>query len=500
MVEKIWNINQTEHFDVAVIGGGLLGCFVARHLSRFRLNVAVIEKNTDVCAEISRANTSIIYSGYDHKPGSLKARMCVAANRGFGRLADELSVPFKRRGSLMAAAGPRGEAVLRGKLEQGIENGVTDLSIISGSEARAREPGLDPGVTLALWSPSTGTVNPWELGLAAIENAMDNGAKLFLNTELTGVSVADNGYKLSCGAAEFTARGVINCAGLYTDKINEMISAPYFKISPTRGDYIVLDTYARDVINHIIFLEPEERGKGATLVPTVDGNVMLGPSEEDPGDEPFFGTTASGLRFVIDSSKKAVPALPLEHTIRSFAAVRPNIFWTEKDAAGNLRLSPESINDFMIGSPEGHPLFINVPGVKTPGLTCADEIGKYVAEMLSDRLGSVPLNTEYDSRRQAPARFSRMSPKERLSLGSGQRIVCRCIGVTEDEIRNAVRRTPGAVTVDGVKRRAGACMGRCQGGFCTQRIIEILAEELGENVSDIRKEGRESYLIQGGRP
>ena len=476
-----------------------MGCFAARHLSRYRLNVAVIEKNTDVCAEISRANTSIIYSGYDNKPGSLKARMCADANRGFDRLCDELSVPFKRCGSLMAAAGPRGEAVLQKKLEQGIKNGVPDLRLITGSEARSIEQGLSPDVTLALYSPSTGTVNPWELGIAAIENAIGNGAKLFLDTEVTGVSETDSGYVLQTDGPVFQARGVINCAGLYTDKINEMIAAPYFRISPTRGDYIVLDTYAHGVISHIIFLEPEERGKGATLVPTVDGNVMLGPSEEDPGSEAPFATTASGLRFVIDSSKKAVPAIPLEHTIRSFAAVRPNIFWTEEDASGNLCLSSQSINDFVIGSPGGHPLFINVPGVKTPGLTCADEIGKYVTEMLIERLGPVPQNAEYDPRRQAPARFSRMSREERLTLASGQRIVCRCIGVTEDEIRNAIRRAPGARTVDGVKRRAGTCMGRCQGGFCTQRIIEILAEELGENVSDVRKEGRESYLIRGGR-
>jgi len=495
-------MNHINNFDVAVIGGGLLGCFVARHLTRFKLSVAVIEKNPDVCAEISRANTSIIYSGYDNKPGTLKARMCTDANRGFDRLCDELSVPFKRCGSLMAATGQRGEAVLRRKLEQGIENGVPDLRLISGSEARAMEQGLSPDVTMALWSPSTGTVNPWELGIAAIENAMDNGAKLFLNTELAGVSPRAGGYALRAvspdGQAEFTARAVVNCAGLFTDKISEMIAPPYFRISPTRGDYIVLDTYAQDAVGHIIFLEPEERGKGATLVPTVDGNVMLGPSEEDPGSEDSFATTASGLRFVVDSCREAVPALPFEHTIRSFGAVRPNIFLTEEDPSGNLRLSPESIYDFLIGSPEGQPLFINVPGVKTPGLTCADEIGKYVAEMTAERLGSVTINKEHNPRRFSEARFSRMSQEERLALKGSRNIVCRCREVTEDEIRNAIRRPAGARTVDGVKRRTGTCMGRCQGGFCTQRIIEILAEELGENVSDIRKEGMGSYLISGG--
>ena len=477
----------------------MLGCFAARRLTRYRLDIALIEKNADVCAEISRANTSIIYSGYDNKPGSLKARMCVEANRGFDRLCDELSVPFRRCGSLMAATGPAGESVLRNKLEQGMENGVPGLRLISGSEARAFEPNLSPRVTLALYSPSAGTVNPWELGIAAIENAVDNGAKLFTQTEVTGILREDGGYVLQTGGAGFFARSVINCAGLFTDRISGMIAPPYFKISPTRGDYIVLDTKARGVIRHIIFLEPEERGKGATLVPAIDGNIILGPSEEGLEGEPDFGTTASGLRFVRESSKEAVPSIPLEHSIRSFAAVRPNPFWAKPDASGSLRLSERSINDFPIGRPRGHPLFINVPGVKTPGLTCADEIGRYVTEMLLERLGPAPLNHEYNPRRPATPRFSRMTPRERLDLDGGQNIVCRCREVTEGEIRDAVRRTAGARTVDGVKRRTGACMGRCQGGFCTQRIIEILAEELGVSISDVRKDGMGSCLISGGR-
>ena len=494
-----------EEVDVAIIGGGLLGCFTARRLMRYALSVVLIEKNTDVCAEISRANTSIIYSGYDNKPGSLKARMCVLANRDFDRLCDELSVPFKRCGSLMAAKGSRGESVLRHKLEDGVKNGVPDLRLITGEEARTLEPNLSPDVTQALYAPSTGTVNPWELGIAALENAVDNGARLFLNREVVGVSYEDGVYILhtkgSDGAdgAVFAARSVINCAGLFADRVSEMIAPPYFKILPTRGDYIILDTKAQDVIGHVVFFEPEERGKGATLVPTVDGNIMLGPSEEDITGEADFSTTASGLGFVRAISREIVPAIPFEHAIRSFGAIRPNPFWTEKDASGNLVLSDRSINDFPIGSPEGRPLFINVPGVKTPGLTCANEIGKYVAEMLLERLGPVPQNPQYDPLRPAKPRFSRLTPQEQLSMTGSQNIVCRCRAVTEAEIREAVRRTAGARTVDGVKRRTGACMGRCQGGFCTQRIIEILAEELGESVSDIRKEGKDSYLIRGDR-
>ena len=480
---------------VAIIGGGLLGCFVARNLRRYKIDVAVIEKNSDVCAEISRANTSIIYSGYDNKPGSLKASMSVSANRDFDRLCKELSVPYKCCGSLMTAAGPRGEEVLQKKMAQGKENGVSGLRLLSASEARTLEPELSHSVTKALYSQATGTVNPWELGLAALENALDNGAELFLETEVTSISAEDDGYLLQTNKGSLFARSVVNCAGLFTDKISEMVAPPYFKILPTRGDYIILDTKAQDTIQHIIFLEPEESGKGATLVPTVDGNIMLGPSEEDLEGEADFGVTSEGLSFVQRSSKEIVPRIPLEQTIRSFATLRPNPYWAEVDAQGNLQVSKRSINDFFIGSPEGHPFFINVPGVKTPGLTCSNEIGRYVTELLVERLGDVKTNPDFDPQRVAQTRFSRMSAEERKELHGSQCIVCRCKEVTEEEIRNSIKRTAGAKTLDGVKRRTGAQMGRCQGGFCTQRIVEILAEEQGVSISDIRKDREGSYLI-----
>jgi len=488
-----------EKFDVAVIGGGVLGCFAARNLARYRLRVAVFEKNADVCTEISRANTAIIYSGYDNKPGTLKARLCVRANRDFDRLCGELGVPFKRCGSLMAAFGPRGERVLRQKMEQGLANGVPELKLLSAAEALAIEPGLNPMVTLALYAPSTGTVNPWELGIAAIENAVDNGAELFLDTKVAGISPAEGGYRIDAGDGRFEARAIVNCSGLYADKISEMVAKPYFRIAPTRGDYIILDTKAGGAVRHIGFLEPEERGKGATIVPTVDGNVMLGPSEEPLSGEADFSTSESGLAFVRGRSMELIPNIPLEHTIRSFAALRPNPFFAECDASGSVTLSERGIDDFLIGSTEGHPLFINLAGVKTPGLTCANEIGGYVTELLLERLGGAAANPAYRPVRPAGPRFSRLAPEERKALAGPQRIVCRCREVTEEEVRNAIRRVPGATTVDGVKRRTGAGMGRCQGGFCTQRVIEILAEELGKPVTDIRKDAEGSYLLTQAR-
>ena len=509
---------QVDKYDVTVIGGGVLGCFVARNLARYKLNVIVIEKNADVCTEITRANTAIIYSGYDNKPGSMKARMCVDANRDFDCLCKELGVPFVRCGSLMSALGPRGESVLRKKYEQGLLNGVPGLKLLSKAEALAIEPGLNPKITMALYSPSVGTLNPWELGIAAIENAIDNGAKLFLNKEVMSITPTADGYLIHARGqdlqrnyeAEISASAVVNCAGLFADKVSEMIAPPYFRISPTRGDYIMLDTKAGGLLHHINFLEPEEGGKGATVVPTVDGNIMLGPSEEPleepieessefwhfiPGNRPAFPTTGSGLEFVRKMSKELIPDVPLEYTIRPFASLRPNPVFVEQDESGKVIRSERSINDFNIGSPEEHPLFINLAGIKTPGLTCANEIGRYITELLLERLGEINENPEYNPFRRAEPRFSRLKPEERLTLTGSQQIICRCCQVTEDEVRNAIRRTAGATTVDGVKRRVGTCMGRCQGSFCTQNIIEILAEELGVDVSDVRKDSKGSYIL-----
>ena len=486
-----------KKYDIVVIGGGALGCFAARNLMRYKVKVAVIEKNADICTEISRANTSVVYSGYDNKPGTMKARLCVEANKGFDGLCGELCVPFKRCGSLMAAVGPRGERTLRRKMEQGAQNGVPGLRLLSGAEALALEPGLTRNVSLALYSPSAGVVNPWELVIAAAENAVEGGAELFLGAKALGISRDGDGYLVQAGRKTFAARAIINCAGLFADEVSGMAAKPYFKIAPTHGDYIVLDTKAGGLLRHVVFYEPEKKGKGATLVPTVDGNIMLGPSDIPAEGKTDFSASAQGLAFVRDMSEEAFPgiAAALDYTIRSFATLRPNPFWTDPETGGEA-LPDKSINDFVIGSPEGHPRFVNLAGIKTPGLTCSNEIGRYAADLIVDRIGGARANPEYNPRRYKKERFSRLATEEKMRLPGGQRIVCRCCEVTEEEIRDAIRRTAGATTVDGIKRRAGACMGRCQGGYCTQRIIEILSEELGVSVSDIRKDGPGSFFFK----
>ena len=273
-----------RHYDVVIVGAGLLGCFSARNLARYQLRVAVLERENDLCMGISRANTAIVYSGIDTKPQTLKTELTVEGNRSFDKLCEDLCVPFRRCGSLMVAFGPRAEQVLQKKLEQGLQNGVEDLALLNAAEALKLEPQLSPAVTLALYSPSTGTVNPWELCIAAAQNAHANGVAFYFEHEVAGIEKLADSYRLTCAnGVAFTARAVVNCAGLAADRVSEMVAPVSFRFKPTRGDYLILDEAAEGFVTHIVFHEPEMKSKGATFVPTIDGNIMIGPSEEPVG-------------------------------------------------------------------------------------------------------------------------------------------------------------------------------------------------------------------------
>ena len=492
-----------EHFDVIVIGGGLLGCHTLRALTRYSLKVGLLEAREDVCTGISRANTAIVYSGCDTKPGTLKSDMCVRAAQSFDALCRQLGVRYSPCGSLMISFGPNGEETLRRKLAQGQMNGARGLKLLSRDDVLAKEPGLNPAVTMGLYAPDAGTVNPWELCLAAAENAVMNGAGLFLNTKVTGIRRTADGYIIDTDGSQFYARGIVNCAGLFADKILEMVTAPVIRLYPDAGDYYVLDTKTAGLINHVIFHEPEEKGKGLTLVPTIDGNILLGPSRisADAKDD-TFPTSSEGLKTLRTLAETVIPALPISQVIRSFGAIRPNPFYVSRDpATGALVREHKSISSFMLHESEHASNFLSLVGIKTPGLTCSDELGRYAAARMAALLGVDQMNASFNPRREAPHRLSALPVPERACLvcenPSYGRIVCRCRGVTEGEIIDSIRRTPGAVTVDGVKRRTGAGSGRCQGGFCTQRIIEILSRELGVAPDVVRKDRPGSYILGG---
>ena len=422
-----------------------MGCMTARNLRRWNISTVLIEQEEDVCKGITRANSAICYAGYDNKPGSLKAEMTVRGNRNMEKLCEELEVPFSRCGSLLVTYDETSVSRLEKKLENGQKNGVPGLKLLSGAEAEAMEPMLRPGVVAALYAPSTGTVNPWLLGIAAYENALHNGAEARLNTKVLGIRRAETGYLVETETETYACRMVLNCAGLQADTVQELLFAPTVRLQWDSAEYLVLDSLAEKP-GRVVFHQAESCGKGITAIPCVEGNLLISGVRK-PLKTPF-ATTPEGLQELHGAVRELLPEVDLNMVIRSFGAVRPNPY----------REDGESLHDFCIENPA--PGFYSLIGIKTPGLTCADELGGYLAEKAADYL-KAEQNPDFDPNRKA--------------IGPGQgKILCQCEGITEEAVREAIRR--GATTVDGVKRRVGSGMGRCQGSRCSWAIEKLLEE------------------------
>ena len=460
--------------DTAVIGGGILGCLAARNLMRWNMRAVLIEEKDDVCTGVTRANSAVVYAGYDHQPGSLKAAMTVQGNADFEVLCEELEVPFLRRGSLMAAFGPGAEKVLQKKYSHGLKNHVPGLQLLSGKEACKLEPHLACGVTAALYAPTTGTVNPWQLGIAAYENALQNGCDILLNTKVLGIQKRDKGYLIETDRELIACRAVLNCAGIFADKIQEMLFPPSVRLFLDGTDFLVLDRQT-EAPKHIIFHESEEAGKGITAVPAVEGNLLLGSSKR-AFDGDYFAVISDGMERLRRTAASVLPNVDLNQVIRSFGAVRPNPYQV-KEHEGKFIPDGKSIGSFVIENPSDG--FYSLIGIKTPGLTCADELGKYLARQTAAYLDAGP-NKAFNPKRRAIKAVHRMDFEARASLirqdSDYGDMVCPCEDISRAEIVEAIRR--GAVTIAGVKRRVGAGMGRCQGSRCSQIIAELL-EEVG---------------------
>jgi len=481
--------------DIVIIGAGVLGCFAARALAQYDLRVTVLEAREDVCTGITRANTGVVYAGYDSKPGTLKSRLCVRANAGFAGLCRTLDVPFSRCGSLMVSVGRRGEGVLQKKYADGLANGVPDLCLLTGAEVLALEPNLTRTVTGGLLASGSGTVDPWALGIAAFENAAANGVDFLMNEQVMHIARSDGGFRVETERNSYTARAVLNCAGLQADTVRELVEAPSVRIFPSAADYLVLDTTAAGHVSHIIFHEPEEKGKGLTLVPTVDGNLLVGPTERDADVLCGTPTAGTGLDLLRRLCGEIVPGLDLGQTIRSFGALRPNPFHV-KCADGSYVREDRSISNFTVMEENG---LISLLGIKTPGLTCAYELGSHVAAQLVDYLGGAVKKSDFNPIRRAIPHPSAMSDAARAAFVAANpdygKMLCRCRGISRGEVLEAISR--GAVTVDGVKRRVGAGMGRCQGSWCMQSVLELLAEQNGVPVTGITKNGAGQEVIYG---
>ena len=432
-----------KKYDAIVIGGGILGCMTARNLRRWQISTLLIEKEDDVCKGITRANSAIVYAGYDNKPGSLKAELTVRGNANMASLCEALEVPFSRCGSLLVTYDEESVPKLERKLKNGTQNGVPGLKLLTGAEAEAMEPMLKKGVAAALYAPSTGTVNPWQLGIAAFENALQNGAEAALSTQVPGIRKGETDYVVETGADTYACKMVFNCAGLSADRVQEILFSPSVRLELDAAEYLVFDSNAQKP-ERIIFHQAQSCGKGITAIPCVEGNLLISGVRK-PMDVPF-STTVEGLRELHAAAKELLPDVRSDHVIRSFGAVRPNPH----------RENGESLHDFCIEHPA--PGFYSLIGIKTPGLTASNELGLLLAQKAAEYLGAAE-NPSFDPKRKA------ISQKD-------NDIICQCEQISRAEIIEAIRR--GASTADGVKRRIGSGMGRCQGSRCTWAIEKLL--------------------------
>ena len=431
------------NYDVVVVGGGVTGCAIARALSAYRLRIALLEAADDVAMGSSKANSAIVHSGYDAAPGTLMAELNVKGNAMMEQLCSQLNVPFKRTGSMTVAFDDEQQAHLERLLEQGRKNGVPGLEIHTGEWARQREPNLSPQVKAVLWAPSAGINCPYQLTVALAENAVANGVELKRNWRLTA-------------------------------------------IVPRRGEYMLLDRKEGKRVSTVIFQVPTQMGKGVLVSPTVDGNVFAGPTSQDITDKTDTSTTAEGMAALRRTAALSVPSLGFGQVITSFTGLRAQ--WQEK-------------HDFLIGISQSQKRLIQAAGICSPGLTSAPAVAQLVVSLLGEAGLTLAPNEAFDPLRPHKKPFREMNDGERAQAVKENplygRIICRCETVTEAEIVAAIHSPVPATSVDAVKRRTRAGMGRCQGGFCSPRVMEILARELGCDMGEITKFGGGSWLTCG---
>lgn len=450
--------------DVVIVGGGVCGCSLLYELSRYKLSAVLVEKENDVSVGTTKANSAIVHAGYDPHPGTKMARYNVEGNALVKELCEKLDVPYKQIGSLVLAFDADQDALVRELFDRGTQNGVPGMKVLSAAEVREMEPNVSPEVTSALYASSAGIVSPWELAIALAETAVKNGAQVELNSEVTSIQPIDGGFRVTAGGKEIDTRFVVNAAGIWSDKINDMAAPHTFTVSANKGEYFLLDKSQGTLVNHVIFQCPSKVGKGVLVSPTVHGNLIVGPNAED-AEKDDLGTTGDGLAFVRKMALRSVPDINFRDSIRNFAGLRAN---TE-------------IDDFLVGETEQKGFF-NIAGIKSPGLTSAPAIARDVVRMLGKAgLTLDPKETFVDERHVV--RFKHLSHEERAAAIAknplyGQ-IVCRCETITEGEIVDALHRPLPPCSIDGVKRRCGSGMGRCQGGFCGPRVQQIIARELG---------------------
>lgn len=467
--------------EVVIIGAGVVGSSIARELSRYNVDICVLEKASDVCEGTSKANSGIVHAGFDAEPGTLKARFNVAGSRKMEALSRELDFSYKRNGSLVLCFSKDDYPKLEELKKRGESNGVEGVTILTGDEVRNMEPAISDEVVAALYAPTGAIVCPFGLTIAMAENAAVNGAEFRFNEPVTGIKADGDGFVVTTDKGTYECKAVINAAGVYADAIHNMVCADKIHITARKGEYCLYDKKVGGTVSSTIFQLPGAYGKGVLVTPTVHGNLLLGPTATDTLDKEEVNTTKTGLDTLQATAAKSIKAVPYRSVITSFAGLRAH----------------EDGGDFIVGesSVKG---FFDAAGIESPGLSAAPAIGEFLAGEVAGYLGA-DKKSNFKATRKGIPNVALASKEERDRLIKENplyaNVICRCELVTEGEIVDAIKRPVGATTLDGVKRRTRAGMGRCQAGFCSPKTLEILARELGTDITKITKHGEGSEFL-----
>ena len=473
-------------FDVAIVGAGVIGGMLARELSKYQLTVCILEKENDVACGASRANSGIVHGGYDPTPGTLKAKLNSEGVELLFAAAKELNVPCVRNGSMVCAFSPEEDKTLEMLYQRGLQNEIPGLRLLSGDEARAIEPMLSPAITKVLQVTNAGIVCPYQLTIAAVGNAMDNGVELVRNFAVTSISKNKNGFIVVDDKGNTVeSKYLVNCAGGYSGEIARLAGDDSISIIPRAGEYMLLDKTEGSRVRHTMFQVPTKEGKGILVSPTVDGNLLVGPTAQEVATPESRDTTPQGLAVVKQLSAKTVPNVDFRQVITSFTGVR---------ATG-------ADGKFVLKESEKVPGLIHAGAIDSPGLTCCVSIAKYLVGLLQQSGLALTDKAYWNGTRENIHAFSEMNTEEKNAYIQQNpaygHIVCRCEGISEGEILDAIRRNPPAQDIDGVKRRTRSGMGRCQGGFCGPYVMELIAKEMGIAMECVTKSGGDSYMLTG---
>lgn len=477
-------------YDVVIIGAGVVGSAIAREISKYKLKIGVLEKELDVCCETSGRNSGVLHAGFNNKPGSLMAKFCVEGNQGFDILAKELNIPFKRTGKLVVGFTPEDREKLTQMKVQGEKNGIEGLKIIDKERIKKLVPYIEGN--FALYSPTTGVLNPFIYTIAMAENAKENGVDFYLGNEVIHIKRIDDIYNIETTEGLYKSRWIINSAGLNSDTIAKMIGIEEYTIYPCRGEYFILDQKVGKYLEMPVYPVPNPKtgGLGIHLTPSIDGNVFIGPSSEYISEKDDYSATKKTMDLLIEDGGVIFPNVKKEHFIRNFSGIRPKLVNKEKGGYA----------DFVIEQREEIPNSINLIGIESPGLTSAVPIAKYVVELIKEK-ENIEENKNFNGKRKGiinfneqPTYIKRQLIEEDCNYGE---IICRCETITKAEILQAINNPLGVETVTGIKYRTRAMMGRCQGGYCQTRIIQLIKEEKQKKEENILYSKKDSNMFVG---